>query len=595
MTDPDHIAALEQEIADLGKEKATIERTVVKAVEGGAEAEADAAEEEQRRVERKIEGQLEELVPLLEVGLEAVDEDGRAELQKKLAKAGDQLEILRLKKRYEPVRLFRAMKDAAWKALGKFRRVDVCQTNTVFVNQGEYTGEFHVIIEGLVSAYRAEPGGETVKLGTLGAGDWFGEMSALSNQPAMATIKSEQRCIVIAIDQPLFKILYSQNAFKHKIDARYRDRALAAHLRAAPVLKGIAEEKVLRLQEEARLVVFEEGDVICRSGEEGDAMYLVRTGSVKCTRVDPATGGEQIVAYLKDNSSFGERALSSSDRTRRLTVTALERTDVVELSREVIERVYADDPETLDTIVATADAILSAEEGGHNAIFDILSDSGTQGRLTRDQLEIMVARQSVKGGEALVIDLTRCTRCNACVEACVAVHDDRVSRLSKTGNRISTGYVLTTACYHCDTPDCMSKCNDGAIRRDIKGSIHFIWDNCTGCTACITGCPYGVIRMADLTPAKRTTSPYGGPRLLEGIPLLGRLFAGVGKAAAKAEAKAEDGLERVSKRTGRKVKDKKAIKCDLCAGLPFEACVYNCPCHAIERRDPESLFEHGRA
>ena len=32
-----------------------------------------------------------------------------------------------------------------------------------------------------------------------------------------------------------------------------------------------------------------------------------------------------------------------------------------------------------------------------------------------------------------------------------------------------------------------------------------------------------------------------------------------------------------------------AIKCDLCAGLPFEACVYNCPCGAISRQNPEAL------
>ena len=34
----------------------------------------------------------------------------------------------------------------------------------------------------------------------------------------------------------------------------------------------------------------------------------------------------------------------------------------------------------------------------------------------------------------------------------------------------------------------------------------------------------------------------------------------------------------------------KTIKCDLCAGLPFEACVYNCPTTAILRREPQSLF-----
>ena len=31
-------------------------------------------------------------------------------------------------------------------------------------------------------------------------------------------------------------------------------------------------------------------------------------------------------------------------------------------------------------------------------------------------------------------------------------------------------------------------------------------------------------------------------------------------------------------------------KCDRCEGLPFEACVYNCPCNAISRRAPSEVF-----
>ncbi len=609
MADIERAKELIAEVEKLQKEKGAAERATGKVVDDKKikpeerDAEVAKAEGEQRAVEKKVEALLEDLVPLLEQveeltvpNLEDEEEQAavrkeRDELSKKLEDYRDLLEIYRLKSRFDSVYLLRALKDKAWEALVKFRHVEVCPPNKVFINQGDYTGQFHVLIEGLAGAYRTEPGGEVVRLGALGAGDWFGEMSALANQPAMATVKSEQRCTVLAIDPPLFKILYGQNAFKNKIDAKYRQRALAAHLRAAPVLKGVPEEKILPLQDEAELLVLPEGTTLFKEGDPADAMYLIRTGSVKCTRVHPETGGEQIVAYLMDNSSFGEQALSSTDRTRALTVTTLERTDAVKLSRDLLERVYADDRQTMDTIIATADAILAAESGQHTAIFDILSDEGIAGRLTRDELDVMVARQAVKGGEALVIDLEKCTRCNACVESCVAVHDDRAPRLSKAGTRIAADKVLTTACYNCETPGCMSKCNDGAIRRDIKGSIHFIWDNCTGCTACVMGCPYGVIRMADISQEKAAKSPYGGPGFLEGIPLFGRLLAKLGNKEKEEKGELDPvaaGL--VSARTGRQVKDKKAIKCDLCAGLPFEACVYNCPCGAIDRVNPEALF-----
>ncbi|HUR28741.1 MAG TPA: hypothetical protein VM509_11185, partial [Planctomycetota bacterium] len=44
---------------------------------------------------------------------------------------------------------------------------------------------------------------------------------------------------------------------------------------------------------------------------------------------------------------------------------------------------------------------------------------------------------------------------------------------------------------------------------------------------------------------------------------------------------------------GEKVQGK-SIKCDLCAGLPFEGCVYNCPTSAISRVNPADLFDRER-
>src|SRR5262245_21777703 len=62
-----------------------------------------------------------------------------------------------------------------------------------FVRQGDYAGTFCVILEGLASAVRDEPGGGSVGLGTMGPGQWFGEMSALSDQPAIATVRADTR------------------------------------------------------------------------------------------------------------------------------------------------------------------------------------------------------------------------------------------------------------------------------------------------------------------------------------------------------------------------------------------------------------------
>src|SRR4030095_1317309 len=108
-------------------------------------------------------------------------------------------------------------------------------------------------------------------------------------------------------------------------------------------------------------------------------------------------------------------------------------------------------------------------------------------------------------------------------------------------------------------------------------------------TACVSKCPYNVIRMTP--PPTESTSQESS--VLAELPLIGSWFRPREAAQNKPVLAREPGapLKQVNRITGREEEVAgKAIKCDLCAGLPFEACVYNCPCGAILRVEPESLF-----
>lgn len=468
-------------------------------------------------------------------------------------------------------------------SLTQFASIREFPPGTDFIRQGEYTRDFFVVLSGIVTAYRTEKSGETEVLEQLGPGMWFGELSAISNQPALARLKADTACVLAVLDGGLFKELHQfSKPFKAKVDALYRKRSLAQHLRVVPLLAGLGTERLRELRPHARFEHHDKGAVIARDGEAAEEIVLVRAGGLSRTRTD-RSGREQLFGYLMSNSSFGEHAFLGQGECWVGTYTALMPTDTLVLPIAAIQETFADSPEVLEALRKTASLIAAEDSGVSTGLYDPESERAS----LDEQLEIMVHSESIKGGEALAIDLEKCIRCNACVESCVAVHDDGVPRLSKKGNRISADgnamgkeLSLTTSCYHCETPGCMMACNYGAIRRDSEGLIRFVWDNCVGCAECTKGCPYDVIRLT----APPDVDDEADTSWWQELPLLKSFLS---KPERPQLTAAERGYYKEQEVRG------KAVKCDRCEGLPFEACVYNCPCGAIERVPPSLLFEGG--
>jgi Fe-S-cluster-containing hydrogenase component 2/CRP-like cAMP-binding protein len=102
----------------------------------------------------------------------------------------------------------------------------------------------------------------------------------------------------------------------------------------------------------------------------------------------------------------------------------------------------------------------------------------------------------IEGQRLMLIDLDRCTRCDECVQACVATHDDGRSRLFLDGPRLDH-YLVPTTCRSCLDPVCLIGCPVGSIRRGDDKQI-LIEDWCIGCRQCARQCPYGSIQMHDV-------------------------------------------------------------------------------------------------
>jgi Fe-S-cluster-containing dehydrogenase component/CRP-like cAMP-binding protein len=112
-------------------------------------------------------------------------------------------------------------------------------------------------------------------------------------------------------------------------------------------------------------------------------------------------------------------------------------------------------------------------------------------------MEFLTENRFFNGTQSMVLDLNRCTRCDDCVRACAATHDNnpRFLRFGPVHDHI----MIAQACMHCADPVCMIGCPTGAIHRDaFEGDVVINPAACIGCSACANNCPYGSIRMVEI-------------------------------------------------------------------------------------------------
>jgi len=109
--------------------------------------------------------------------------------------------------------------------------------------------------------------------------------------------------------------------------------------------------------------------------------------------------------------------------------------------------------------------------------------------------------------KSLLIDVTRCTGCERCVEACRATHhlEDEIparkqSRDGLTSRRFTTilpvheRRFVKKQCVHCLQPGCVDACLVGAITKTSAGPVIYDPSKCIGCRYCMLACPLGIPR-----------------------------------------------------------------------------------------------------
>ncbi|MDH3318180.1 MAG: 4Fe-4S dicluster domain-containing protein [Betaproteobacteria bacterium] len=101
----------------------------------------------------------------------------------------------------------------------------------------------------------------------------------------------------------------------------------------------------------------------------------------------------------------------------------------------------------------------------------------------------------------LLIDITKCGECDACVTACheengitsnarPATDAQWIRKVSLRDTRTGYAQTLPLMCQHCEHPPCVDVCPTGASFKRADGIVLVDKHTCIGCRYCVMACPY---------------------------------------------------------------------------------------------------------
>lgn len=372
----------------------------------------------------------------------------------------------------------------------------------VICRQGEVADAFYLIRLGFVKVSQEFPGGELV-LAYMSRGSYFGEIGLLppafrvrakGTQPGQIAESAVSRDSVMCGRAPL-----RQPAFSVPWDDYVSREHFEMH----------AEGKQVRVK-------------LAPGGKNPITFRMQPSDSFLISPGESFLVGSTTFEILEDPFQNGRRTA---------TCTATDFVQVVRIKADDFAAMLDEFPEVRASVTEVARARRQL-------------DSELLTRAQTVSLNDFLEQELMQGQNLLLIDLTKCTRCDECVKACIATHEDGVTRLIRDGIRFDR-YLAPTSCRGCMDPLCMTRCPVGAIRR--KQTLDIVIENwCIGCGNCAIDCPYGNINVVELA-------------------------GGDGK-RQKAEPRP------------------KAVVCDLCAEYPEPNCVRACPHDAALRVEPKSFF-----
>lgn len=215
-----------------------------------------------------------------------------------------------------------------------------CQAGEVVINQGKIAERLYLIYSGKVKqlANLEGDGEETIE---LVAGNYFGEESLARRAIYGKTMTALENTLLLELERPHFNLLPS--LFIH-------DRV--NFIRHIHLFYGLNDDQLQVIAEELDEQKFEAGEEIIQEGIEGASVFLIYSGKVRVTR----KGVEKPLATFVTGDYMGEESVLSNRHRRTATVTAIENTFTLVLTRALFHKLLKQAPSLQANFAVTANS-----------------------------------------------------------------------------------------------------------------------------------------------------------------------------------------------------------------------------------------------
>ncbi len=216
---------------------------------------------------------------------------------------------------------------------------------------GEKSDALFIVYSGRARVVSENPYGQEVTLGTLSRGDFFGEQGLLSDARSDHTVRAAGDLALLRLSKPKLERLltlypYLRGYFEHYAS----ETSIRYFLRLCNIFTPLSPTEIRSLLSCLQERSYTADQYIYREGEPGDALYILRSGSVRV--VQESLRGK-VISHLKPGDAFGLTALLMG-QPRATSVVAKEPSSVFRIEKSDFDQLIASSPAFKEALVNLA-------------------------------------------------------------------------------------------------------------------------------------------------------------------------------------------------------------------------------------------------